>query len=141
MVFGLCNRHDYATVSEETFLLQSTLMDLNTWFNDALKTNMLHCKWNSIQIINIVSFIELADTTLQGRIVNVSVGRDSVGSFSIRGALHSADGDIAIYSSRDIVKTCIGRKYLDARALRAWQKITRTIWLRQAVSRDARISL
>ena len=71
---------------------------------------MLHCRWNSIHIINIVSFMERMDTTLKGRIVNVSVGRDSAGSFSIRGALHSADGDIAISSSREVVQCCAGRK-------------------------------
>ena len=69
---------------------------------------MLHCRWNSIHIISIVSFSEILDTTLRGRIVNVSVGRDSVGSFSIRGALHSADGDIAISASEDVVKRCVG---------------------------------
>ena len=73
-------------------------MDLNARFDDALKTNMLHCRWDFIQIVSIVSFTEIVDTTLRGRIVNVSVGRDSVGSFSIRGALHSADGDISMSS-------------------------------------------
>ncbi len=62
------------------------------------------------QIISIVSFTELMVTTLKGRIVNVFVGRDSVGSLSIRGALHSADGDIAISSSREVVKCCVGSK-------------------------------
>jgi len=71
---------------------------------------MLHCSWNFIHILNIVSFMELEDTTLKGRIVNVSVGRDSVGSFSIRGAHYSADGDIAISSSKEVVKCCDGRK-------------------------------
>ena len=42
--------------------------------------------------------------------MNVSVRRDSVGSFSIRGALHSADGDIPISSSRDVVTSCVGSK-------------------------------
>ena len=42
--------------------------------------------------------------------MTVSVGRDAAGSFSIRGALHSADGDIVISSSRDIAKCCIGSK-------------------------------
>ena len=86
-------------------------MDLNTWFNDALKTNMLHFRWNYIHISNIVSYSEISDTGVRGRVVNVSVGRDSVGSFSIRGALRSADGDIAISSARDIVRRCIGSKY------------------------------
>ena len=42
--------------------------------------------------------------------MNVVVGRNSVGSFSIRGALHLADGDIAISSSKDVVKCCVGSK-------------------------------
>ena len=42
--------------------------------------------------------------------MHVSVGRDSVGSFSIRGALHSADGNISISPSRDLVKFCVGSK-------------------------------
>ena len=42
--------------------------------------------------------------------MNVSVGRDSAGSSSIRGALHSADGDIAFSSSRDVVKCWVGSK-------------------------------
>ena len=37
--------------------------------------------------------------------MHVSVGRDSVGSFSIRG------GDVAISSSRDIVNCCVGRMH------------------------------
>ena len=54
--------------------------------------------------------MELDDTTLKARIVNVSVGKDSAGSFSIRGAHYSADGDIAISSSKEVVKCCAGRK-------------------------------
>ena len=42
--------------------------------------------------------------------MNVSVGRDSAGSFSVRGALHSADGDIVISSSKETVKCYVGRK-------------------------------
>ena len=61
-----------------------------------MNSNMLQRSWNSIQILSIVSFRELDDTMLKGRIVNVSVGKDSAGSFSIGGALYSADGDIAI---------------------------------------------
>ena len=58
---------------------------------------MIHFRWNAIHISNIVSYSEIPDTGMRGRVVNVSVGRDSVGSFSVIGALHSADGDIAIY--------------------------------------------
>ena len=36
--------------------------------------------------------------------------QDSDGSFSIRGALPSADGDIAISSSKEVVKCCVGSK-------------------------------
>ena len=64
-----------------------------------IELDMLHCSWNSIRILNIVSFMELDDTTLKGRIVNASVGKDAAGSFfCIRGALYSADGEIEIYS-------------------------------------------
>ena len=42
--------------------------------------------------------------------MNVSVGRDSAGSFSIRGALYSADGDLEISSSKDDVKCCVVSK-------------------------------
>ena len=63
-----------------------------------------------IQIHNVASYLEIEDSTLKGRIVNVSVGRDSAGSFSVRGALHSADGDIVISSSREVVKCYAGRK-------------------------------
>ena len=42
--------------------------------------------------------------------MHVSVGRDSAGSFSIRGALRSADGDISTSSSKYIVKCCIGNR-------------------------------
>ena len=99
-----------AALFDETFSHQRTIMDLNNRFNDDLKTNMLYCRWNSIHILSIVSYSEISDTTMRGRIVHVSVGRDSVGSFSIRGALYLADGDIAISSSEDIVKCCAGSK-------------------------------
>ena len=42
--------------------------------------------------------------------MNVSVGRDTDGSFSVRGTLHSADGDIAISSSKETVKCYVGLK-------------------------------
>jgi len=71
---------------------------------------MLHCSWNSIQIHNVASVLEIEDSTLKGCVVNVSVGRDIVGSFSVRGTLHSADGDIVISSSRETVKCYAGRK-------------------------------
>ena len=71
---------------------------------------MLHCSWNSIQIHNVASFLEIEDSTLKGCIVNVSVGRDTAGSFSVRGTLHSADGDIVISSSKEAVKCYAGRK-------------------------------
>ena len=71
---------------------------------------MLHCSWNSIQIHNVASFLEIEGSTLKGRIVNISVGRDSAGSFSVRGTPYSADGDIAISSSRNTVKCYAGRK-------------------------------
>ena len=78
-------------------------MDLNSWFNDAFeKANMLHCRWNSIHMSSIGSYSEISGTKMRGRIVTESVGRDSVGSFSIRGALHSADGDIAIVSQEKV---------------------------------------
>ena len=101
----------FAALSDETLSHQRTIMDLNTWFNVALKTSMLQFRLNSIHMSNIVSYSEISDTGVRGRVVNVSVGRDSVGSFGIRGALHSADGDIAITSSRDIVKCYIGSTY------------------------------
>ena len=85
-------------------------MSLNTCFKELLSSSMLHCSWNSIQIHHVASFLEIEDLTLKGCIVNVSVGRDTAGSFSVRGALHSADGDIVISSSRETVKCYAGRK-------------------------------
>ena len=85
-------------------------MNLNTCFKELLCSNMLHCNWNSIQIHNVASFFEIEDSTLKGCIVNVSVGKDTAGSFSVRGTPYSADGDIAISSSRNTVKCYAGRK-------------------------------
>ena len=59
---------------------------------------------------DVASFLEIEDSTSKGRIVNVSVGRESAGSFRVRGALHSADGDIVFSSSKEVVKCYAGRK-------------------------------
>ena len=72
---------------------------------------MLRCSWNSIQIFDVVSFLEIEDTTIKGRIVNFSVGRDSVGSFSVRGALYSAAGDIVISSLKEVVKCMLDENH------------------------------
>ena len=87
-----------------------TGMDLNSWFKDAFRANMLHFRWTSFEVSSIVPYTKISDTKLRGSVVNVSVGRDSAGSFSIRGALYSADGDIALSSSKDTLKCCIGSK-------------------------------
>ena len=84
--------------------------DFEHMFPRVIELNMLPCSRNSIQLFDVASFMEIEGTTLKVRIVNVSVGRDSVGSFSIRGALHSADGDIVISSSKEVVKCYAGRK-------------------------------
>ena len=104
VILGLCSRQSFATISDDTFSALCSVMDLNTCFKQLLNSNMLHCKWNAIQVINVASFIELTDTTLRGRIVNISVGLDSARSFSVRGAVHSADGNIAVCSSKEVVK-------------------------------------
>ncbi len=85
-------------------------MSLNTCFKEILNSNRLHCNWKSIQVFDVASFLEIGDTTSKGRIVNGFVGRDSAGSFSVRGALYSADGDIVISSSKEVVKCYAGRK-------------------------------
>ena len=86
-------------------------MDLSSLFSHALKqANMLHFMWTSVQISSIVSYAEISDTGLRGRVVNIYVGQDSAGPFSIRGAPHSADGDISIFTPKDVVKCCAGSK-------------------------------
>jgi hypothetical protein len=70
----------------------------------------------------------------------LSVGRDSAGSFSIRGDHYSTDGDIAISSSKEVVKRCVGRKpWMLLFALRAWQKRKKLYMVRQAIPGTVRI--
>ena len=51
-------------------------------------------------------YTESEDTSLAGRVINLSAGRDSTGSFSVRGVLGSADGSVSISDAKDVVKCC-----------------------------------
>ena len=54
--------------------------------------------------------MEVEDNSTQGKVINVSVGRGTAGSFSIKGCLGSADGSIFMSDARDKVKCCPGDK-------------------------------
>ena len=77
VILGLCNRESFVNISDDTFSDLCSTMSLNTCFKELLHSNMLHCSWNSIQIFDVASFLEIEDTTLKGRIVNVSVASEA----------------------------------------------------------------
>ena len=52
-----------------------------------------------MHLLRVSNYAEVLDPSLQGRVINVSVGRDSVGVFSVSGVLVSADVGIAIFYS------------------------------------------
>ena len=62
-----------------------------------------------MHLLRVSNYIEVLGPPLQGRVIHVSVGRDSVGVVSVSGVLFSADGGINIPVSRNGVKCSPGR--------------------------------
>ena len=65
VILGLCNRESSANISDDIFSVLCSTMSLNTCFKALLNSNMLHCSWNSIQMLNIASFMEIEGATLK----------------------------------------------------------------------------
>ena len=75
------------TISEETFACQEMVMDINQSCADVLQlTDADYFKWNCVQIVNVTSFSHVTDEHMTGMVVNVSIGKQSFGSFSSRGS-------------------------------------------------------
>ena len=104
VVLGLRNRGGIATISEETFSCQEMVMDINQKFTDVLKlTDADYFKWNCVQINNVTSLSHATDEHLMGTVVNVSIGKESFGSFRIRGSLVTSDGGISVNDAKDVI--------------------------------------
>ena len=56
------------------------------------------------------SYTEVEDNSSKGKVINVSVGRGTAGSFSIKGFLGSAGGSVSMSGATDIVKCGPGNK-------------------------------
>ena len=61
-----------------------------------------------IQVVNVSSFSRIVEEHMTGVIVNVSVGKESFGSFSTRGKLVTADGGMAISEATDVINCSPG---------------------------------
>ena len=87
VVLGLRNRGGTMTISEETFACQEMVMDINQSCADVLQlTDADYFKWNCVQIVNVTSFSHVTDEHMTGKVVNVSIGKQSFCSFSSRGS-------------------------------------------------------
>ena len=76
---------DFTPFFEETFSRQGTIMDLNRKFSDALDVaKVRQFKWTCIQLTSTHSYTEVEDNSTTDKVINVSVGRGTVGSFSIK---------------------------------------------------------
>ena len=92
------------TISEETFACQEMVMDINRSFADALRlTDADYFNWNCVQIVNVASFSHVTDEHLTGMVVNVSIGKESFGSSSIRGSLVTSDGGISANDAKEVI--------------------------------------
>ena len=60
--------------------------------------------------MNVTSFSRVTDEHLIGVVVNVSIGKKSFGSFSIRGSLVTSDGGISVNDERDAILCSLGCK-------------------------------
>ena len=79
--------------------------------SDALEfANIKHFRWTCIQVTSIPSYTEVKDNSSTGKVINISVGRESVGSFSVRCFLGSADGSVFMSDAQDVVNCCPGNK-------------------------------
>ena len=104
VVLGLRNRGGIAIISEETFSCQEMVMDINQRFTEVLRlTDADYFKWNCVQIVNVTSLAHVTDEHLMGMVVNISIGKESFGSFSIRGSLVTSDGGISVNDAKDVV--------------------------------------
>ena len=80
----------------QTFTEVSTLMDAD------------HFKWNFVQIVTVTSFSRVMDERLIGAVVNVSIGKESYGSFSTVGSLVTSDGGVSVNDARDVINCSLG---------------------------------
>ena len=100
---------DTLFMSDKTFLYQRQIMELNHEAN-------IFCELQKKNISSGLGFICFAlvptlkclDPSLQGSFINMSVGRDSIGAFSVSGVSVSADGCIILSNPKDVVKCSPG---------------------------------
>ena len=59
-------------------------MGMHYKLRDTLRVaNVEHVKWTCIQLISVGAYTEVVDVSLTGRVIHVSVGNNSDGSFSV----------------------------------------------------------
>ena len=96
-------------ISDETFSQQALVMNVKQKFSEVLKiVDVGHFKWNCIQVVNVSSFSRIVDEHMSGVIVNVSIGKDSFGSFSIIGKLVTVEGGMAMSEATDVINCSPG---------------------------------
>ena len=69
-----------------------------------------HFKWYCIQIVSVSSFSRIADENMTGGVVNVSIGKEPFGSFSVRDTLNTADGGVSMNDTTDVINCSPGCK-------------------------------
>ena len=87
------------------------VMDISQRFIEVSKLmDSDHFKLNCVQIVTVTSFSRVTDEHLTGVVVNVSIGKESFGSFSIRGSLVTSDGGVSVNDARDVINCSLGCK-------------------------------
>ena len=87
------------------------VIDINTKFNEVLKiADADRFKRNCIQIVIVSLFSRTVDEHMTGGVVNVSIGKESFGSFCVRDTSITADGGVSMNGARDVINCCLGCK-------------------------------
>ena len=109
VVLGLRIRGGVPTISEEASSHQEMVADVNQRFTEvSTLMDADHFKWNFVQIVTVTSFSRVMDERLIGAVVNVSIGKESYGSFSTVGSLVTSDGGVSVNDARDVINCSLG---------------------------------
>ena len=85
------------------------VMDMHDQGKDVVhEAKVLHYRWSSIHVISIDQYTDIPGKIWRGKVINVSVGVDSKGSFGANGTTWSSDCSLSVTHSRDVLKCSVG---------------------------------
>ena len=117
---GLCNDDDYPGITNGSYKHLRTVMDLNDQGKDVVhEAKVLHYRWSSIHVISVNGETVVPRKKWRGKVINVSVGRDSNGLIGTNSFVYSSDGAVTFYGCVDVLN---GGSTLDLGSLRSWPR-------------------